>query len=95
MSRPDLLLDPSVDYGLAALDAHETQLEQWRKQDAMSKGLPVSPAKAGGDKVWEGKGMLSWVLQEDGDSGATQVLGKIDDYANCLQVNLQLTEVCL
>lgn len=66
MSRPELVHNPNKDHALTALDAEETHLLRTRKQENLKRGVACSPVKsAGTDKIWEGKGMLSWILQDD------------------------------
>jgi len=96
-SRPDLLLDlERTDYSIASLDYQETQAVRDTKLAEQARGLFVSPMKANGlDKVWEGKGLLSWALQEATQSPteATSLVGKVDASGSQLEVCLQFSEV--
>lgn len=94
-SRPDLVLDlANLDYSIASLDYQETQYVRDNKLADQAKGLFVSPIKANGhDKVWEGKGLLSWALQAPEDGEAEMIVGKVDSRSSSLEVCLQLTEV--
>lgn len=82
LSRPELLED-SADYSICVLDQQETEAVRLRRDEAKRTGHPVSPVKASGDKIWEGKGLLSWVMQEDDasiadeDSDNSVVCGKL------------------
>jgi hypothetical protein len=90
-SQPELL---ETDFSVACLDLQETEMQQQHRQAALSQGLNVSPVKKGqSSKVWEGKGMLSWVLQEPNREGESLATGKLDAATNTLHVSLQLSEV--
>lgn len=95
LSRPDVLED-AADYTICCLDHAETEAGRNRRAEAQKQGVAVSPVKAAGDKVWEGKGMLSWVMQEaaaDEDDEPSTVSGKLS--GNTLHVTLSLTQVGL
>lgn len=96
-TRPEMLLDLSnVDYSIASLDYQETQYVRDNKLADQAKGLFVSPIKAiGHDKVWEGKGLLSWALQSAPEAEEELIIGKVDTRSSALEVCLQLTEVGL
>lgn len=97
MSRPELLED-GADYSISCLDQQETEATRQRRDDAKLRGLTVSPVKAAGDKIWEGKGMLSWVMQEadavqDPDLEPASAAGKLTGAT--LNVTLIFSKVML
>ena len=60
-TRPDLIPSISVDYAVSVLDPIESE--------AM---VPLM-----GEKVWEGMGMMSWLLGENANSGSKVVYGRL------------------
>ena len=82
-SRPDLIPNEETDYAVSVLDVQETDgLVQFN-----NKGTTVNED----DKVWEGKGMMSWLLTEKG-LGA-KVIGRMT--GNAASEDSQMLEVIL
>jgi hypothetical protein len=92
--RPDILYDPQKDYALSALDAYES----YRRHVSSSSHITSadesrSPTRGGlrlhRNALMEGKGMLSWCMNENDD--ASTVVGRVVD--DELEVWVELTEV--
>lgn len=64
-SRPDLIPNSRLDYAVSVLDVRETD----------DLGL------TGSDRIWEGKGMMSWLLHEKGPG--QKVIGRIVPNHQC------------
>lgn len=96
LSRPELL-ENAADYSICCLDQQETDAVRTRRDEAKRLGNPFSPVKVTGDKVWEGKGMLSWVMQEndasitDPEADGSTACGKLS--GSTLHVTLSFTQV--
>jgi len=89
-SRPDLIPNEETDYAVSVLDVQET--------DGLVDMYNNKPAVVNeDDKVWEGKGMMSWLLTEKG-LGA-KVIGRMSgagsDDSQVLEVILELMPVCV
>jgi len=86
-SRPDLIPNQQTDYALSVLDVQET--------DGLAKSSTSTISED--DKVWEGKGMMSWLLTEKGLGAKvvgrmTGTAGSSDD-SQVLEVILELMPV--
>jgi len=86
-SRPDLIPNEETDYAVSVLDVQETD------------GLNTTTSNVNeNDKVWEGKGMMSWLLTEKG-LGA-KVIGRMtgtagNEDSQALEVILELMPVSI
>jgi hypothetical protein len=92
--RPDILYDPQKDYALSALDAYESYRRHVSTSHTTSADESRSPTRGGlrlhRNALMEGKGMLSWCMNES-DAAASVVVGRVVD--DELEVWVELTEV--
>ncbi|GAA5955915.1 hypothetical protein JCM8115_004361 [Rhodotorula mucilaginosa] len=79
ISRPELVIDSTKDYSVAAVDPYESLHQQTGGQSGSAatgtsngQGRPYEPV----DALVEGKGMLSWTLAEKKE-GTTMVCGRV------------------
>ena len=79
LCRPELVIDSTKDYSVAAVDPYESLHQQTGGQPGSAatgtsngQGRPYEPV----DALVEGKGMLSWTLAEKKE-GTTLVCGRV------------------
>lgn len=79
LCRPELVIDSTKDYSVAAVDPYESLHQQTGGQSGSAatgtsngQGRPYEPV----DALVEGKGMLSWTLAEKKE-GTTMVCGRV------------------
>ncbi|GAA5834533.1 hypothetical protein JCM9279_004345 [Rhodotorula babjevae] len=73
ISRPELVIDPTKDFSVSAIDPYESSHQ---RQAPGSSTSGTATASRPGEGLVEGKGMLSWSLAEKKE-GTTMVCGKI------------------
>ncbi|GJN91706.1 hypothetical protein Rhopal_004729-T1 [Rhodotorula paludigena] len=73
ISRPELVIDPSKDFSVAAFDPYESSHQRQAPGGTFASSNSSSRP---GEGLVEGKGMLSWTLAEKKE-GTTVVCGKI------------------
>ncbi|GAA5992634.1 hypothetical protein JCM5350_005604 [Sporobolomyces pararoseus] len=76
ISRPELIMDPGKDFAISAVDPYETWKSRRQLPSSQAAATSGAGAHEGGPTVVEGKGMLSWAMQEKKE-GLTTVCGKI------------------